>query len=121
VKCHVPVDLLQVQPRIWGDLETSQAISFFAVGLLALAALAGRLPLLVAVLLAGPCAGYALLEVDGQPIRRLAPRLWRHTLRRSPAAEHHDVTLWQDPAQDGPRHQFETIAHCLVGRPRDSR
>ncbi len=121
MKCHVPVDLLQVQPRIWGDLETGQAISFFAVGLLALAALAGRLPLAGAVALAGPCAGYALLEIDGQPIRRIAPRLWRHARRRPPASDDIDVTLWQDQAQNGPRHQIWAIAHCLVVGLRNSR
>lgn len=121
MKCHVPVDLLQVQPRIWGDLETSQAIPLFAVGLLALAALAGRLPLAGAVVLAGPCAGYALLEIDGQPIRRIAPRFWRHARRRPPAPDHIDLTLWQDPAQGGPRHQIATMAHCLMGGLRASR
>ncbi len=121
MKCHVPVDLLQVQPRIWGDLETGQAVCLFAAGVLALAALAGQLPPAGAVLMAAPFGGYALLEVDGQPLRRIAPRLWRHVAWRRPPTVDLDLTLWQDAVRDVPLHQMQAVLHCLVGRMRRGR
>jgi len=121
VKCHVPVDLLRVEPRIWGDLETSQAISLFGAGVVALAALGGRLPLAGAVLLAGPLAGYALLELEGQPVRRLLPRILRHGLRRSLQPTDLDQTLWQEDVPATAMHQMRHVLHCLVGKMRGGR
>ena len=115
MKCHVPVDLLRVEPRIWGDLETSQAVCLFGTGVAALAALAGRLPLPYALLLSGPLAGYALLDVGDQPVRRLVPRILRHGLRRARQEEDLDTTLWQAP-EAGVMHRLCHAAHCLLDR-----
>lgn len=113
--CHVPVDLLQVEPRIWGDLETSQALCLFGAGVLSLTAVTGRLPLLVAILLAAPLATYALLEVDGVPVRRLLPRLARHGHFCVRHAPHLDATLWiGEEVRDHLDHPLGFL-HCLVG------
>ncbi len=121
MKCHVPIDLLRVEPRIWGDLETSQAICLFGAGVVALAALAGRLPLAGAVPLAGPLAGYALMELEGQPVRRLVPRILRHGLRRPLSPGDLDQTLWQREPPTTPMHHMRHVLHCLVGKTRGGR
>lgn len=124
MKCHVAVDLLRVEPHIWGDLETSQAVCLFGAGVVALAALAGQLPLFGAVLLAGPLAGYALLELDGQPLRQLVPRLLRHGIRRSQHAADPDLTLWQEVMPVGRMRRIRPFPHsldCLVERVRHGR
>ncbi len=119
--CHVPVDLLRIEPRIWGDLETSQAICFFTSGVIALAALAGHLPVYAAVPLACPLMAYGLLEVEGQPLRRIIPLLVRHRAWCPVMASDLDLTLWQDQVAHEPRHQIQVLLHCLVGRTRDGR
>ena len=114
----MPVDLLGVEPRIWGDLETVQAVSLFAAGLSALAALAGRLPVLPAALLAGSLAGYALLDVAGQPVRRVVPRIMRHGLTSRAAAENLDAALWLGVPQEDMLRHIPALVHCLSGRMR---
>ncbi len=120
MKCHVPVDLLRVEPRIWGDLETSQAICLFGAGVAALAALAGHLPLPEAVLVAGALSGYALVDLDGQPVRRLAPRIM-HGIRRQKPAEDLDATLWLEADNDGIPHRMGLALHCLADKARHGR
>jgi len=91
----VPVDLMRVAPRVYGDLDLPQTLSLGLAGLLAIAALTGRLPIWLAALLAAPAAAYALLEVDEQPLRRLVPHLVRFALRQIEAREAlSDDALW---------------------------
>ena len=116
MKCHVPVDLLGVEPRVWGNLETVQAIALFAAGVAALAALAGRLPMVPAVLIAGPLAGYALLDVGEQPVRRLVPRIVRHGLKRAAADDDPDASLWLEAPRYRILDQIIARAHCLLGK-----
>ena len=121
MKCPVPVDLLRVEPRIWGDLETSQALCLFGASVAALASLAGHLPLPEAVLVAGVLAGYALVDLDGQPVRRLAPRILRHGIRRHEPAEDLDATLWLEADDGGTMHRLGLALHCLADRARHGR
>jgi len=84
----------------------------------ALAAMTERLPVAAAVPLAAPFVGYALLELDGQPLRRIAPRIVLGALRarRERSA---DASLWYEPPgaealHGGIMHQIRGALHHLA-------
>ena len=98
MRCQVPVDLLRVVPRIFGNFDVTQAAGLGSAGLSTLAAISGDLPAVVGFLLAALCLAFGLLDIDGIPLHRLTPRLLSYLLtladdRRSSG----DDPLWLVP------------------------
>lgn len=82
MKAAVPVDLLHVEERILGPFDLRQTAALAGVGILALAALLGRLSHWAAMPGAALLLGYALVDLDGVPLRRQGPTICRCAWRR---------------------------------------
>lgn len=81
MRVRVPVDLLQVEERVLGPFDLRQSIALGTAGLLGAGAMLGGLPAPIALPLAAGALAYALLELDGAPLRRRVPWLFRYALR----------------------------------------
>lgn len=103
MKAAVPVDLLQVEERILGPFDLRQTVALAGVGMLALAALLGRLPHWLAVPASALLLGYALLDLDGVPLRRQGAAICRCALRQvMPPRASGDLDPFLYPGAIGP-------------------
>ena len=100
----MPVDLLRVAPRVFGSLDVPQVASLGAAGVCAMSSLAGGLPAPVGFTLAALGLAYGLLEVEGLPLRRLAPQLIRFLIRTvHDRRSNGDDALWLEASIPGPK------------------